>query len=90
MAERREVLLVSVKDGAIMEGSLTSPFFWRDGGWVTPETGCGGQIGTTRRWALEKGLCKEGVVKLDELVDGEECWLGNGVRGFKWGKVKLI
>ena len=31
----------------------------------------------------------EGVVKLDELVDGEECWISNGVRGFQVGKVRL-
>ena len=52
--EPREVLLVSDKDGAIMEGSLTSVYFWRDGQWVTPKVQDGGQIGTTRRWALEK------------------------------------
>ncbi|EPE28602.1 D-aminoacid aminotransferase-like PLP-dependent enzyme [Glarea lozoyensis ATCC 20868] len=85
---RREVLLVSTT-GEIMEGSLTSPFFWRDGAWVTPSTESGGQIGTTRRWALERGLCEEGVVRVESLVEGEECWLGNGVRGFQWGKIKL-
>jgi hypothetical protein len=34
-------------------------------------------------------LCVEGVVKVDELIDGEECWISNGVRGFQFGKVKL-
>ena len=34
-------------------------------------------------------LCVEGVVKVDELVDGEECWISNGVRGFQFGKVRL-
>lgn len=28
-------------------------------------------------------------MKLEELVDGEECWISNGVRGFQWGKIKL-
>ena len=55
MAEKTEVLVVSEKDGEIMEGSLTSVFFWRDGSWLTPEAGSGGQVGTTRRWGLEKG-----------------------------------
>ena len=55
MAEKKEVLIISEKDGEIMEGSLTSVFFWRDGRWVTPSVESGGQIGTTRRWALEKG-----------------------------------
>jgi hypothetical protein len=34
-------------------------------------------------------LCVEGVVKVDELVNGEECWFSNGVRGFQVGRVKL-
>jgi hypothetical protein len=55
MAEKREVLIISEKDGEIMEGSLTSVFFWRDGKWITPPVSSGGQVGTTRRWALEKG-----------------------------------
>jgi 4-amino-4-deoxychorismate lyase len=54
MTARQEVLLVS-DSGEIMEGSLTSPYFWRDGKWTTPSVASGGQIGTTRRWALEKG-----------------------------------
>jgi hypothetical protein len=54
MTARQEVLLVS-DTGEIMEGSLTSPYFWREGKWMTPSVDSGGQIGTTRRWALEKG-----------------------------------
>ncbi|KAK1700438.1 aminodeoxychorismate lyase [Colletotrichum godetiae] len=62
LADRKEVLLVNLKDGSVMEGSLTTPFFWRNGRWVTPpvatkyspEVGSGGQDGTTRRWALER------------------------------------
>jgi 4-amino-4-deoxychorismate lyase len=52
--EPREVLLVSSTGGAIMEGSLTTVYFWRNGKWVTPKIEDGGQIGTTRRWALSK------------------------------------
>lgn len=55
MAEKKEVLIVSERDGEIMEGSLTSVFFWREGKWRTPPVSSGGQVGTTRRWALEKG-----------------------------------
>ena len=89
MAEKKEVLIISDKDGEIMEGSLTSVFFWRDGKWVTPSISSGGQAGTSRRLALEKGFCVEGVVKLDSLVDGEECWISSGVRGFGFGRVRL-
>ncbi|RDW91242.1 hypothetical protein BP5796_02407 [Coleophoma crateriformis] len=86
---KKEVLLVSDQDEAIMEGSMTSVFFWRNGKWTTPPISSGGQAGTTRRWLLEKGLCVEEVVKIDSLTDGEECWISNGVRGMNWGKVKL-
>lgn len=50
--------------------------------WVTPPLSSGGNAGTTRRYALEHGFCVEQVVRAEELVDGEECWLSNGVRGF--------
>lgn len=61
LGQRKEVLIVD-DQGVIMEGSITTPYFWRNGKWVTPpvslqysaEDGCGGQCGTTRRWALER------------------------------------
>ena len=60
--EKKEVLLANHSNGSIMEGSITTPWFWRGGRWVTPpvpaqfslEEGTGGQDGTTRRWALER------------------------------------
>jgi branched-subunit amino acid aminotransferase/4-amino-4-deoxychorismate lyase len=89
MTEPNEVLIISNTDDGIMEGSLTSVFFWRNGNWVTPPVASGGQAGTTRRWYLEKGFCKEEPVNIKTLVDGEECWISNGVRGLVWGKIKL-
>ncbi|KAK3956971.1 aminotransferase [Pseudoneurospora amorphoporcata] len=95
LTDRKEVLLVS-EEGEVMEGSIATPYFWRDGRWVTPPVrdeeggwGSGGNEGTTRRWALERGIAVEEVVLADSLVDGEECWLSNGGRGFYFGKVKL-
>ncbi|KAK0671789.1 aminotransferase [Cercophora samala] len=92
----REVLIVDSKDKSVMEGSISTPYFCRGGRWVTPfvnkETDIewrGGQDGTTRRWALERGLAVEEVVMTQSLVDGEECWLSTGVRGFIFGRVKL-
>lgn len=59
--ELTEVLIVNEADNSVMEGSLTTPYFWRNGKWVTPpvprnfnQTNAGGQDGTTRRWALER------------------------------------
>ncbi|KAK4199366.1 aminotransferase [Triangularia verruculosa] len=92
----REVLIVDSRDGSVMEGSISTPYFFREGRWVTPlvnkETNKdwhGGQDGTTRRWALERGLALEEVVPVETLVNGEDCWISNGVRGFIFGKVKL-
>ena len=55
LGDCKEVLLINDIDGAIMEGSITSVYFWRNGKWTTPPSQSGGQIGTTRRWALDKG-----------------------------------
>ncbi|KAA6414075.1 MAG: hypothetical protein FRX48_02437 [Lasallia pustulata] len=83
-----EALLIN-EAGEIMEGSITTPYFFREGRWVTPAARCGGNLGTTRRWALETGMCVEGVVKGKEIRDKEEIWVSNGVRGFGWGRVEL-
>ena len=60
--ELKEVLTVNM-EGYVMEGSITTPYFWRGGRWVTPpvsdtgfseQGGSGGQDGVSRRWALER------------------------------------
>ncbi|KAK2609241.1 Aminodeoxychorismate lyase [Conoideocrella luteorostrata] len=92
-----EVLLVNDEDNSIMEGSTTTPYFWRDGSWITPpvsskfsrQDGSGGNDGTSRRWALERALAVEREIRADQLVDGEECYISNGVRGFRAGIVNL-
>ncbi|PYH41670.1 aminodeoxychorismate lyase [Aspergillus saccharolyticus JOP 1030-1] len=98
----KEVLLVN-PEGQIMEGSITTPFFRRrrprseggtsgrglDSEWVTPPLSSGGNAGTTRQYALAEGFCTEQIIEAAALVDGEECWLSNGVRGFIRGRVVL-
>lgn len=93
--EPAEVLLFN-SAGEIMEGSITTPYFRRraqidrersgsdtdDLIWTTPPLSSGGNAGTTRRYALEQKFCLKRVIKTNELVEGEECWLSNGVRGF--------
>ncbi|KAI1808158.1 aminotransferase [Daldinia bambusicola] len=96
LGDKKEVLLIN-NDGHVMEGSISTPYFWRDRRWVTPPIptqyrasgGSGGNDGTTRRWALERNLAVEEVVPADSLVNGEECWISNGLRGFIFGTVKL-
>ncbi|KAF4595091.1 Aminotransferase, class IV [Ophiocordyceps camponoti-floridani] len=87
----KEVLILSADDRCVMEGSITTPYFWRKERWVTPpflrassrQGGSGGHDGTSRRWALERGLAVEEAISVESLVGGEECWLSNGVSGFQ-------
>jgi len=81
-----EILLVNTQ-GEIMEGSITTPYFFRNGRWITPPAASGGNIGTTRRWALESKLCVEEVVNMRDVEIGESIWLSNGARGWGLGTV---
>jgi 4-amino-4-deoxychorismate lyase len=85
-----EVLLLN-PHGDITEGSITTPYFWREERWVTPPVNVeyGGQRGTTRRWAIGKRLCIEDVVMVESLMEGEKIWISSGVQGFRWGKLVL-
>ena len=86
-ADPEEVLLWNPA-GELMEGSLTSVYRRRDGDWVTPAVACGGNEGTTRRWAVEFGICAEGVIMVEDLIEGEVLCISNGVRGFIYGLVR--
>jgi branched-subunit amino acid aminotransferase/4-amino-4-deoxychorismate lyase len=79
--------------GQITEGSILTPYFYRKGKWITPAVEVedhGGQQGTSRRWALERGLCQEGIVDKKSIRIGERVWLSNGVRGFGWGRIQAV
>lgn len=81
-----EALLVDDKD-RILDGSISTVYFNRDGCWVTPPTGIGeGRWGTlrsaSRRWALDRGMAIERHLDAKDVKEGERVWLGNGVRGF--------
>lgn len=73
-----------------MEGSITTPYFWRRGRWVTPPASAGGNIGTTRRFALEAGICVEETVMRQNVAEGEAIWLSNGARGWGWGQIENL
>jgi hypothetical protein len=83
-ATPKEVLLFN-SDNAILDGSASTPYFYRDGRWVTPTAASGGLQGTTRRWALENGICIEGTVHKDSVKNGEVIWFSNAVKGFFHG-----
>ena len=96
LAETAEVLIVN-PSGEIMEGSITTPYFRRRvplsahmqsaPAWITPPLTSGGNAGTSRRYALVQNFCAEQLITVKDLIDGEECWLSNGVRGFMRGVV---
>ncbi|KAM7184286.1 Aminotransferase, class IV [Naviculisporaceae sp. PSN 640] len=94
---KKEVLLMNDIDGSVMEGSITTPYFFRNGRWVTPPVNAqysvkgdsGGNDGTSRRWAIESGLAYEEPVYAASIKNGEECWLSNGASGFFPGKIIL-
>lgn len=72
------------------EGELREPFAGRWGHSIRSVKATavsGGQRGTTRRWALKKGLCMEEPVSRETVKIGEEVWVSNGVRGFGLGRV---
>ena len=77
----QEVLLFNAQ-GQITEGSFCTPYFQRDRRWVTPAVReVGGQRGTSRRWALERGLCVEGAVEVGSVRVGERVWTWLAGRG---------
>ncbi|KAF1982705.1 hypothetical protein K402DRAFT_339783 [Aulographum hederae CBS 113979] len=84
-------VLIFTPSGLVIEGSMTSVYFFRRGRWVTPpvELGKGGQRGTTRRWALDAGLCVEEEVTVRSVIEGERVWVSNGVRGFGFGFLRV-
>ena len=84
LATKKEVLLYNTAN-EILDGSTSTPYFYREGRWVTPTSSCGGLQGVTRRWALENGLCVEGSILKDSLKYGELVWFSNGVKGFFLG-----
>ena len=84
-SSRGEEVLLQNPEGQVMEGSITTPYFRRNGQWVTPAATCGGNLGTSRRWALEKGIAVEDVIMMHEIKPNERIVLSNGVRGFIFG-----
>ena len=84
-----EILLIN-RNGEIMEGSITTPYFLRAGEWITPSAQCGGNLGTTRRYALEAGLCKEDIIMRESVHAAQKVVLSNGVRGFGWGYIEAL
>ena len=78
--DSQEVILIN-SEGHVVEGSFTNIYLSRKGRWITPPIASGCLPGTVRRWLLERGLCHEEDIPASSLVDQENCYLSNGVRG---------
>ena len=76
-----EILLYN-PSGEVTECVYSTPYFHRNGELITPNDSCGGNLGVTRRIALEKGWCKPGIILKESVRDREVVWMSNAVRGF--------
>ena len=83
-----EVLLFN-SSNQITECVYSTPYFKRGDEIITPHSSCGGNLGVTRRLALERGWCVEGIITRESVTDGEVVWLSNAFRGFWAARVRL-
>lgn len=84
----REVLLYNPRQ-EIMEASLCTVYFYRNGEWLVPSSETGAMLSATKLWALDAGFCTEGIVKLADIKQGEMVWLSNALRGFFLGRISF-
>ena len=75
--------------GEIFGTPFETVYFFRDGGWVTPNQASGCKLGITRRWALGNAGVREMTILAKDLKDGEEIWLSCTATGFEKGWVSL-
>ncbi len=66
--------------GEVCEGTITTLFFDRGEGWRTPPLGCGCLPGVLREEMLEQGLCREEVLRGEDL-GRVRLAVGNALRG---------
>ncbi len=84
--EADEVLLCNNR-GQLTEGSFTNLVLKLDGRLVTPPLSCGLLPGVLRQELLKKAAIAEQVLYPQDLVQAEEIWLINSVRG--WLRAEL-
>jgi 4-amino-4-deoxychorismate lyase len=75
-----EVLFLNERD-ELCEGARTNVFVARDGILLTPSLACGLLPGVLRAHLLESGRARESVLRVADLADGAEFYMGNSVRG---------
>ncbi|MBK05784.1 MAG: aminodeoxychorismate synthase, component I [Deltaproteobacteria bacterium] len=75
-----DVLLYNER-GEVTETTIANIAIAQDGQLWTPPVSSGLLPGTYRAYLLDKGTLQERVIRKDELCDGAEIYLMNGVRG---------
>ncbi|KAK7058576.1 Aminodeoxychorismate lyase [Paramarasmius palmivorus] len=83
-----DVLLFN-QDSLITETSIANVAFWRDGSWVTPAASTGCLPGVIRRFLLEQGRVKEGIIRKEDVKNDEAVLVFNGVKGCLLGRVQM-
>jgi 4-amino-4-deoxychorismate lyase len=73
-----EVLFLNER-GEVCDGTITSVFVARGGALVTPPLRCGLLPGVLREEMLAEGLCREAVLRPEDLAEG--LMVGNSLRG---------
>jgi 4-amino-4-deoxychorismate lyase len=80
-------ILLYNQHGEIMETTIFNVAFYRDFQWVTPAASSGCLGGVMRRWLLENGRIREGILTKHRICEDEWVLLFNGVQGCRLGKL---
>jgi para-aminobenzoate synthetase / 4-amino-4-deoxychorismate lyase len=86
-ADADDIILVN-EQGEATETAIANLVFEINGKRITPKLECGLLPGVFRRYLLEKGEIKEGVVRIDDVRTCPKIWRINSVR--KWEECELI
>lgn len=69
--------------GELTEGSIHNLVLVRDQKWFTPPLACGVLSGIYRKHLMDKQTVQERVLRLEDLLDAEQIYLCNSVRGLR-------
>lgn len=74
-------LILKNSRGEICEGTTTNVFFVRDGQIYTPGVSCGLLPGVLRRFIMESFPVSECILKEEDVLQMEECFVTNSLMG---------
>ncbi len=83
----KDVLLFN-EAGEVTESTVANVAFENNGILYTPPVRCGLLPGTYRRWLLDNGTVREGVVTIEQVLRAGEIFLLNSVRGMH--RIKIV